>query len=113
MPARGFIIAIENYAQSTSLGSPLQETNQAGENFRDWLMKKKGLKPADIFACAGPECPWRTTGPTRPEIIDELLKLAKAGQDKTAELYFFFSGHGFSYVESAFTAQTDVLVASN
>lgn len=112
MATRGLIIAIEKYGHSYSLARELPGTNADADLFRQWLIEKKQVTPADIFCCAGPECAWRTTGPTRPEIIETLAQLVTTGQDKTEELYVFFSGHGFAYDE-AWAQRRDVLVAAN
>jgi hypothetical protein len=113
MNARGFIVAIEDYSLSNSLATQLPGTNRDAEAFRDWLLKTKKVDEASILACAGPACAWRTTGATHDEIVQELLKLVKDWKDKTDELYFYFSGHGFSYKNMSAVVQVDVLVASD
>ncbi|HEX5736273.1 MAG TPA: caspase family protein [Blastocatellia bacterium] len=122
MTARAFIVAIEDYSDSTSLATQLPGTNKDAKAFRDWFLETK-LKPkneeerkkaeASILACAGPSCEWRTTGTTHDEIVKELLKMVKDWKDKTDELYFYFSGHGFSYKNVSAVVQVDVLVASD
>src|SRR4030095_3081022 len=114
MTARAFIIAIEDYPNSTVLAQQLPGTNNDAEAFRNWLIDKKKVDPASILACAGPACAWRTTGSTHDEIVAELLKLARNWKDEdNDELYFYFSGHGFSYETNTSTIQIDVFVASD
>ncbi|MEP7153018.1 MAG: caspase family protein, partial [Nitrospira sp.] len=112
--ARAFIIAIEDYPNSTALAQQLSSTNAGAENFLDWLINIKNLDRKSILACAGAACKWRTTGTTHDEIVAELQKLSRNWQqDNNDELYFYFSGHGFSYPSDSATMQIDVLVASD
>lgn len=111
MTARAFVIAIENYSKGNFLPS-LPGTNKDAEAFIRWLVDKKGVKPSDILCCAEKTVKAATTGTTSGEIIAELAKAVKNWADKTEELYFYFSGHGFSYSASAFEKSIDVLVAS-
>ncbi|MDX6404594.1 MAG: hypothetical protein QOH70_2049 [Blastocatellia bacterium] len=114
MPRRAFIVAIEKYDKSKeALASELVGTNDAALSFRDWCINKKDVDKANISFCAGPECADRTTGTTRSEITQALGDLLDAGRYKTEELYFFFSGHGFSYPTAPFGAAVDVLVGSD
>src|SRR5688500_15474738 len=114
MTARAFIIAIEDYANSTSLAQKLENTNKYAEEFRNWLIAAKNVDPASILACAGPDCTWRTTGTTHDEIVAELRTLStKWTEEDNDELYFYFSGHGFSYQADTTTIQIDVFVASD
>lgn len=114
MTARAFIIAIEDYPNSTTLAPQLLGTNKDAEAFRDWLIKKKKVETASILACAGPGCAWRTTGTTHDEIVRELQKLSTEWKEENNdELYFYFSGHGFSYEGDNATIQIDVFVASD
>jgi hypothetical protein len=112
MTARAFIIAIENYGGATGMAARLPGTNDGAQSFYDWLIERKEVKPADIVACAEESISWRTTGTTRGEILAALAGLVEAGRDATGELFFFFAGHGFSYVDSGWQKPIDVLVAS-
>jgi hypothetical protein len=109
MTVRALIIAIEDY--NGALPS-LPGTNVAAEEFRRWLMEKKGVDPQAIQACIADSYSWRTAGTTSGEIIAELKKLRNVGADSMEELYFFFSGHGFSSPVSP-DRDVDVLVASD
>jgi DNA-binding protein HU-beta len=114
MNARAFIIAIEDYPNSTTLAQQLPGTNIDAEAFRAWLIDKKKVDTASILACAGPGCAWRTTGTTHDEIVAELQKLSTSWKEEdNDELYFYFSGHGFSYEADNATIQIDVFVASD
>jgi hypothetical protein len=112
MTARAFVIAIQNYSKGKSLPN-LPGTNKDAEAFIRWLVDKKGVKPSDILCCAEKKIKARTTGTTSNEIIAELAKAVNNWADKTEELYFYFSGHGFSYSASAFEKSIDILVASD
>lgn len=114
MPARALIIAIEDYPASTTLVKQLPGTNASAEKFRDWLIGKKGLDAQSILACAAPACAWRTTGTTHDEIVAELSKLATNWQhENNEELYFFYSGHGFSHETAKERIEIDVFVAAD
>ena len=112
MTARAIVIAIQNYSKGKSLPN-LPGTNKDAEAFIRWLVDTKRVKPADILCCAEKTVRARTTGTTSGEIIAELAKAVKNWADKTEELYFYFSGHGFSYSASAFEKSIDILVASD
>ncbi|HEX3254000.1 MAG TPA: caspase family protein [Pyrinomonadaceae bacterium] len=114
MNARAFIIAIEDYPNSTMLAQTLPNTNKDADEFRNWLITEKQVDPASILACASPACGWRTTGTTHDEIVDELKELStKWKEDNNDELYFYFSGHGFSYKADSTTIFIDAFVASD
>lgn len=112
MPARAFIIAIEDYGKGKFLPS-LAGCNRDAEIFMQWLLDKKGVKSDSILCCAGKGFKGRTNGTTSVEIIEELAKAVTNWADKTDEFYFFFSGHGFSYSTSVWEKSVDVLVASD
>ena len=112
MTARAIVIAIQNYSKGKSLPN-LPGTNKDAEAFIRWLVDTKGVKPSDILCCAEKTIKARTTGTTSNEIIAELAKAVNNWADKTEELYFYFSGHGFSYSASAFEKSIDILVASD
>ncbi|MEN3325391.1 MAG: hypothetical protein V7638_198 [Acidobacteriota bacterium] len=114
MTARAFIIAIEDYPNSTELVQTLAGTNKDAEEFRNWLITEKKVDPDSILACASKSCAWATTGTTHDEIVAELRKLStKWSEENNDELYFYFSGHGFSYEADNTTIQIDVFVASD
>ena len=112
---RGFIIAIENYAKITGgLVSTLPGTHQAADDFHSWLINEQGLSSSDIYYCAeDASIAARTAGATSNDIINELAKLMKEGKDKTDELYFFYSGHGFCYTDIDGARVADVLLATD
>src|SRR6185503_19639286 len=112
MPARAFVIAIEDYSKGKFLPS-LPGCNNDAKIFIQWLLANKGVKPGDILCCAGPRFKWRTTGTTSTEIIAELGKAVTKWADSTDEFFFYFSGHGFSYSTSAFEKSVDILVGSD
>lgn len=124
MAARAFVIAIEDYGAGNFL-PPLPGCNRDADSFIRWLLEKKlkNVKPeqvSDFIRCCsgkditeGKDLEWRTAGTTSGEIIAELAKCVKTWADRTDEFYFFYSGHGFSYSNSAWEKSVDVLVASD
>jgi len=105
MAARALIIAIENYpaVEGGSLAKSLPGTLQAGLDFRSWLLEKwaaEGRQAADmqLLFCSEPIQAFGSGAGSR-DIRKALLKLKEDGQSATEELYVFFSGHGFSFVE--------------
>lgn len=124
MAARAFVIAIEDYGAGNFL-PPLPGCNRDADSFIRWLLEKKlkNVKPEqvpDFIRCCsgkdideGKDLEWRTAGTTSGEIIAELAKCVKLWADRTDEFYFFYSGHGFSYSNSAWEKSVDVLVASD
>ncbi|HVF68361.1 MAG TPA: caspase family protein [Pyrinomonadaceae bacterium] len=124
MAARAFVIAIEDYGAGNFL-PPLPGCNRDADSFIRWLLEKKlkNVKPeqvSDFIRCCsgkdiaeGKDLEWRTAGTTSGEIISELAKCVKLWADRTEEFYFFYSGHGFSYSNSAWEKSVDVLVASD
>jgi hypothetical protein len=114
MAKRGFIIAIENYKlMQETLGSTLKDTHKHALEFRDWLIKTRGLKTADIFLCAEEAIEGRTSDATRQAITDELERFKDLAKDSTDDLFFYFSGHGFSYVDVDGIPTADVLLAAD
>ena len=118
MAARAFVIAIEDYQKGGFL-PPLEGCNRDAESFIRWLLEKKfkDVKAEDVpkflRCCSNEKLEWRTAGTTANEIIDELAKCVRDWADQTNEFFFFFSGHGFSYSDSAWQKSVDVLVASD
>ncbi len=118
MAARAFVIAIEDYQEGGFL-PPLEGCNRDAESFIRWMLEKKlkDVKAEDVpkflRCCSNERLEWRTAGTKSGEIIDELAKSVKDWADNTSEFFFFFSGHGFSYSDSAWQKSVDVLVASD
>lgn len=129
MANRALIIAIENYPASEGLFSQtLAGTRQGAKEFYRWLVGVKGLSRSDIFICADdalhdPDHPYSIPGPdssavtliggaSRAEIIRAISGLIDLGQDKTEELYVYFSGHGFAYKFSQYQLGADVLITA-
>jgi caspase domain-containing protein len=108
------IIAIQDYPNIvTKFAKELPETNATATNFRDWVKGAKNVPAANIIACAGPDCTWRSTGTTRAEIVEAFNNLAKKARDNIDELYVFFSGHGISFSEDPSEPAIDVLIGSD
>lgn len=115
MPKRAFIIAIEHYAQmQEALSLTLPDTHTHAQLFRDWLIKTQGLADGDIFFCTeDPAVAGRTSDATRTAIKQELKRFKDAGKDTTEDVYFYFSGHGFCYVDIDDLPTADVLLAAD
>ncbi|WP_315755859.1 MULTISPECIES: caspase family protein [unclassified Bradyrhizobium] len=117
MPYRALIIGIENYAavDDGSLAKSLPGTVESAGNFRDWISEKwkaEGVADADtqMIVCSEPALPGGRPATTK-NILSAILELKRDGQGATDEFYFFFSGHGFSFVDNGIRA--DMLVASD
>lgn len=115
MAKRAFIIAIEHYASmQEGLNSTLPGTHKYALAFRDWLIGTQKLAAADIFFCAeDPALTGRTSDATRPAIKQELKRFKDIAKDTTDDLFFYFSGHGFSYVDVDDVPTADVLIAAD
>ena len=126
MPPRAFIIAIENYPKAIGLANQLPDTNKAGNDFYEWFVKNKieplrKANPNDpkldlkelVVGCVDHPYEWRTTGTTAQEILDTWYEFINKYRDKTEELYFFWSGHGFTYTDRGKVRAINVLVASD
>jgi hypothetical protein len=116
MAVRALIIAIESYplVQVGGIAKQLTGTVDAGLEFKAWLLAKwKSEKRSDaqLIFCSDPVQP-DGTGATADDIRGALLKLKADGQSATEELYFFFSGHGFSFVDKP-GSRADVVMASD
>lgn len=116
MSCRAFIIGIENYAsvKDGSIATSLPGTLKAAQDFRDWLVKKwtseQKIAGSQIIFCSEPTEPGGR-GAASEDVLTALLELKAAGQNATEELYFFFSGHGFSFADSG--SRSDMLIASD
>jgi hypothetical protein len=112
--SRAFIVAIQNYQHMVEgLGPPLQGTHEHAERFRRWLIDEQGVEEGHIRLCADAEVPGRTADATSKAIRDELRQLQKDGKDQTDALFFYFSGHGFSFVDIDDAPVTDVLLGAD
>ena len=103
MAARALVIAIENYpaVQVGGIAKQLPGTLQAGLDFKAWLLAKwasEGRADTQLIFCSDPVQPGGI-GATADDIRGALLQLKADGQSATEELFFYFSGHGFSFVD--------------
>lgn len=116
MAARALIIAIENYPQAEAgVARTLPGTLQAGLDFRAWLEDKwrsEGRKASDtqIIFCSEPPQAGHT-GADRVDIVKALFQLKQDGRNMTEELYVFFSGHGFAFVDSG--RRADMIISAD
>jgi hypothetical protein len=114
MAVRALVIAIENYpvVQVGGIAKQLPGTLQAGLDFKAWLLDKwEGRTDTQLIFCSDPVQPGGT-GATAGDIRRALRKLKADGQSATEELYFFFSGHGFSFIDKP-GSRADVVMASD
>jgi hypothetical protein len=116
MAVRALVIAIENYpvVQVGGIAKQLPGTLKAGLDFKAWLLAKwnsGGRTDTQLIFCSDPVQP-NGMGATADDIRGALLKLKADGQSATDELYFFFSGHGFSFIDKP-GSRADVVMASD
>lgn len=114
MAVRALVIAIENYpvVQVGGVEKQLLGTLKAGLDFKAWLLAKwEGRTDTQLIFCSDPVQP-DGTGATAGDIRRALLKLKADGQSATEELYFFFSGHGFSFIDKP-GSRADFVMASD
>jgi len=118
MPARALIIAIEDYpdVQGGTFARKLTGTLQAGLDFRSWLIgkwttEKRPDADTELLFCSEPPQPFGT-GATQQDILTALARLRDDGQNQTDEFFFFFSGHGFLFVDKP-GARADILISSD
>lgn len=117
MGRRALIIGIEDYGSvsDNSIAAKLQGTLKSAVDFKAWLVAKwdvEGVPEGDrqIIFCSEPIVDGGRHA-TAEDLTQALLDLKSAGQNSTEEFFFYFSGHGFSFVEP--DARSDVLIASN
>ena len=118
MAVRALVIAIESYPAVTvgGIAKHLPGTLQAGLEFKTWLIQKWATeaRPADqtqLLFCSEPSQPGGT-GATQRDIRQAISRLKQEGQNSTEELYVFFSGHGFSFVQRP-GSRADVVLSSD
>jgi hypothetical protein len=115
MAKRAFIIAIENYTRmQEGLNSTLPGTHKNALAFRKWLIDTQKLDKRDIFFCTeDKKLKGRTADATRSAIKEELSRFKAVARDTTDDMFFYFSGHGFCYVDIDDLPTADVLLASD
>src|ERR1022692_2921128 len=110
------IVAIQDYPSIfTGLAKKLADANAAAMQFRDWVIAVKSVPPANIIACAGEGCGWRTTGTSRKDIVDAFTQFVTTARvnGNVDELYVFFSGHGIAFSVDPYEPPIDVLIGSD
>ena len=116
MASRALIIAIEDYSAVTAGGLTQQLTGtlDAGKNFMAWLQAKwkaENKRDTDLTFCSEPKLEGHH-GAKAADILDALAGLRDRGTNSTHEMFFFFSGHGFCFVERP-GRRSDVIIASD
>src|SRR5438067_3457032 len=100
MAVRSLIIGVEKYpVLEEALAGDLGGTLDTAGRFRDWLITAKQVPAGNILFCSEPRREISTAGATWEEIRSAMLLLRDHAGD-TAELYFFFSGHGYAQIGS-------------
>ncbi len=116
MPHQALIIAIQEYPDAEEgIAKKLEGTLEAGLAFRKWLEKKwqnEGVltDQSRILFCSSP-VQAGGSGATQTDILKAMVKL-KEWRGMTDELYVYFSGHGFTFVDKP-GSRADVIIASN
>jgi hypothetical protein len=116
MAARALVIAIQDYpkVEGGGMARSLPGTLQAGLEFKAWLTEKwaaeGAVEPQLIFCSEPAQAGGRAA--TSEDIRTALVNLRESGQAATEQLYFFFSGHGFSFREKP-GSRADILVTSD
>lgn len=117
MGRRALIIAIEDYPKVAdgSVATHLDGTLRSAVEFRDWLIAKwegEGVASADcqILVCSEPPIEGGRSAEAE-DVTQAMLDLKNAGQNATEEFFFYFSGHGFSFVRP--DSRSDVLITSS
>ncbi|MBK8254165.1 MAG: caspase family protein [Polyangiaceae bacterium] len=81
--------------------------------FYQWLIDDEGLPPSEIALHLGPTTSHPNAQPARrDEIVDSLMAMRQSGPTQ-GRLFFFFSGHGFSFQQNFGGMLEDVLVLEN
>jgi hypothetical protein len=117
MAARALIVAIQQYLDSQgSIARELPGTFQAALDFETWLAEHwrlAGLNPANtqILFCSEPVKPGGTRA-RQEDLLAALTRLKEDGQNSTEELFFYFSGHGFSFEEKP-GSRADIVITSD
>ena len=122
MSVRGWILAIENYSEAEDLAPTLEGTHAAARGFWRWLVESKEVPPGDVYVCTDdPEFPGPDVDTQGLPIFDAsssgvskaLRRLVDSAAGRTAELFVFFSGHGFRFVDGFVDLGVDVLVTGD
>jgi len=115
MAARALIIAIQNYPDAVGMATSLPGTLQAGLDFQKWLLAKLTAEnraaDAQILFCSEPRQPGGN-GATRADVLNSLDQLKLTGRGATEELFVFYSGHGFAFIEKP-GSRADVVITSD
>ncbi|XXT20934.1 caspase family protein [Sorangium sp. So ce429] len=96
---RAIIIAIRDYPNIVGLSRSFQNADKGALVFRDWVTTTGGVPPENVVFHLGVEGdqPAGTLPATRAAIRKSLMAIGKQWKDATERLYFYYSGHGFSF----------------
>ncbi|WP_437653588.1 caspase family protein [Sorangium sp. So ce1182] len=96
---RAIIIAVRDYPNIVGLSRSFRNADKGALVFRDWVTTTGGVPPQNVVFHLGVEGdqPAGTLPATRTAIRKSLLTIGKEWKDKTERLYFYYSGHGFSF----------------
>ncbi|MGJ4953547.1 hypothetical protein [Bradyrhizobium sp. HKCCYLS20291] len=117
MSRRALIFAIEKYSlvSDGSVEAELERTVARARLFRFWLTRKwkrEGVPEADqhVIFCSEPKI-IGGRGASIGDLTTALLELKKSGRNMTDELYFYFSGHGFTFDRNV--TRSSILIAAD
>jgi hypothetical protein len=119
--ARAVIIAIQDYPDAVGLVSKqLPGTHEAARRFHEWL-RSHGVEERDIWVntddASFPGAPGRMRDGASASIRATFQELVPEAAGGTAQLFVFFSGHGFVRTDLQFgpdgPVKADVLVAAD
>lgn len=113
MSSRAFVIAVENYPESTSTSKDLPGTIQGAERFIEWLITSKEVSKGDIYFCCSGKSQYKTTGATHQEIQKEVIRLIGDGSGESPKVYGYVSGHGVQKVRPDLQPNSDLLLCSD
>ncbi len=117
MASRALIIAIEDYPKAQGgVAQSLPGTLNAGLEFKKWLEEKwrseaRAPDDGEIMLCSSPRQPDGLSADAA-DITQAVYGLMERGRGMTEELYVFFSGHGFAFVEEP-GSRTDVIMSAD
>jgi len=117
MASRALIIAVEDYPLAQGgVATKLPGTLQAGLDFKAWLEGKwradrRASGDTEIVFCSSPTQAGSSAA-NSVDVLESIYDLKERGRGMTEELYVFFSGHGFAFVDKP-GHRADVLMSAD
>ncbi|WP_437509225.1 caspase family protein [Sorangium sp. So ce1099] len=96
---RAIIIAVRDYPNIVGLSRSFKNADKGALEFRDWVTTTGRVPPENVIFHLGVEGdqPAGTLPATRTAIRKTFMAIGKQWKDATERLYFYYSGHGFSF----------------